>query len=312
MKKDYLKRDDVKKTEQTWCKISNGELEFLDWSFVEQHAQQFDDVGDAGVRDKVMTMCKLLVLVRDQTIDRTITMMARFKETNNDAAAVIIFDPLAKPVVPSPFVFFHVGDDSVLAEKLVDSIRKTNPESRIIMCTDTLTPIVDGVERREFSVDRERLMYERWRTYAELGLRETAVYLDTDMIVRGAIDATAILGDKKFVFCSRSFNKNSGFNGYQRGIDFSEHDGKPIGTVYPVLGCFVITRSSEEWKELFARYEKLGDKWKRWYGDQEVLRDFKGDVKYVEEANYACLPEHVGKTAPFIVHYKGNRKNAIA
>lgn len=313
MDKEYLKRDDVQKTEHTWCKLSEDKLEYLDWVFVEKQAQEFDTIGDAGVRDNIMMICKLLVLVRQQTLEKSIDLLARFKQGSNDSAAVVFYDPLAKTSVkPATFVFFHVGDQIKLVNKLIDSIKKTNPQSRIIMCTDAATPLVQGVERIERLVEREYLMHHRWLAYRELGLNEPAVYLDTDMIVRGTIDVELLLSDKDYVFCSRSFQKNAGFNGQQRGLDFSEYHNRPINDVYPVLGCFVITRDSSKWTALVAAYEKLADKFKRWYGDQEVLRDFRGAVNYVEESRYACLPEHADQHTPYILHYKGNRKNEAA
>lgn len=310
MSKEYLKRDEVKKTEHTWCKLSDDKLEYLDWVFVEQQAQQFDAIGDAGVRDNIMMMCKLLVLVRQQTLDRAVTVLTQFKSYNNDATGIVLHDPLAQPIKPAPFVFFHVGEDVTLPAQLVDSIRKTNPGSRIIMCTDAATPAVPGVERVEREVNREHLMVYRWRAYLELGLAEPAIYLDTDMIVRGAIDVAPLLGQADYVFCSRSFQKEAKFNLHQRGLDFSEYKGKTIGELYPHLGCFIITRDSSQWAALVAAYEALDDKFKRWYGDQEVLRDFRGAVNYVEESRYACLPEFANQFSPYIVHYKGNRKNA--
>lgn len=314
--KEYLKRDVVKHEEQTWCRIStNGKLEHIDWIFVEQQAAQFDVMGDSGARDQTMMMCKLMVLVRQQTVEKCAHLLTRFMAFNNDAAAVIMYDPMVKKVAPVTFVFFHVGDDLSQPTRLVDSIKKTNPDAEIVMCTDAATPFLEGVKRSEFEVDRERLMMSRWRTYKELNLDRPAVYLDTDMVLRGRIDLPALLGDKCFVFCRRTFDLMNPFNGSQRGLDFSEHDGRPIGTVYPILGSLIVTRSGAEWSELCERYAALADKYHKWYGDQEVLRDAVNSLKavdfnLVDEAIYSCLPEHAEKHSPFIVHYKGNRKNA--
>lgn len=315
--KEYLKRDVVKQEEQTWCRISNkGELEYLDWLFIEKQAAQFDLAGESGVRDNTMTMCKLMVAVRQQTLQRACQLLTRYADYNNDAAAVIMYDPVRAMLPPPPvFVFFHVGEDVTHPTRLVDSIQKTNPSARIIMCTDSDTPAINGVERRELPVDRERLMVERWRAYAELGLEHPAVYLDTDMIVRGVINLPALLGDRNYVFCNRSFDRMVPFNGQQRELDFSEHDQRPIGVVYPLLGCFIITRSAEQWRVMCERYAAQPDKYQRWYGDQEVLREMLNTLKaqefnLVEESLFACLPEHADKHSPLIVHYKGNRKNA--
>lgn len=309
--KEYLKRDIVKEEEKTWCKIdSEGKLQYLDWEFIAQQASQFDQVGDAGVRDHIMTTCKLITLVREQTLEKVGVLIERFTDSRNDASALVFYDPTQIKIEPSIFVFMHVGDDVSLVVKLVDSIKKTNPDSRIIMCTDLNTPQVEGVERREFNIDRAYLMPERWRVFAELNLSEPAIYMDSDMIVRGAIDAKRILGDKDYVFCKRSFNKEAIFNTRQRGLYFSEYEGRTIGDIYPILACFIIARSGAFFEPLHGACLALPSKFKIWYGDQEVLRDFKGKIDFVDESRFACLPEYLGQHAPFIVHYKGNRKNA--
>lgn len=314
--KDYLKRDVVQQQEQTWCRISNdGKLEHLDWFFIYQQASAFDQAGD-GARDNVMTMCKLAVLVRQQTIEKAAQLVTRFADFDNNTSAVVLYDPVrAAMPPPSTFVFFHVGDDVSMPAKLVDSIQKTNPGAEIVMCTDSATPALEGVRRFECEVDRDRLMVARWKAYAELALDKPAVYLDTDMIVRGFVGAAALLGDKKYVFLSRSFDRMVPFNGQQRGLDFSEHHERPMGLVYPIIGCFIITRSGAEWKSMYEACAAQPDKYQRWYGDQEVLREMLNTLKasefnLVEESMFACLPEHADRHSPIIVHYKGNRKNA--
>lgn len=317
--KEYLKREVVQQQEQTWCRMSSdGKLEYLDWAFIEKQSAEFDSAGESGVRNNIMTMCKLAVVVRQQTLERAVQLLTRFTDYNNDAAAVIMYDPFraAQPDTAT-FVFFHVGSDITQPARLVDSLQKTNAGARIIMCTDADTPVIEGVERRELPVDRERLMVSRWRAYAELGLEHPAVYLDTDMVVRGFINLPALLADKNYVFCSRSFDRMVPFNGQQRGLDFSEHHERAMGAVYPVLGCFIITRSGAAWRNMVEQFAALPDKYQRWYGDQEVLRELLGQLKaseynLVEEAMFACLPEHADKHSPFIVHYKGNRKHDAA
>jgi hypothetical protein len=317
--KEYLKRDVVKQQDQTWCRISDkGELEYLDWVFIEQQALQFDIAGENGARDQIMTMCKLISAARKQTLQRVSTLVTNFAGGSNDAAGVLMYDPTTV-VLPPPvaFVFFHVGDDVSQPLRLVDSIKKTNPGSEIHMCTDAETPAIEGVTRFEQQVDRERLMTERLRCYAALKLETPAVYLDTDMVVRGRLNLNMILGDKKYAFCNRSFDKMTSFNGNQRGLDFSEHDGRPIGLVYPVVACFVAARTSADLWPIFDLCLKLPDKYHRWYGDQEALREFVNTLKasefnLVEESLIACLPEYIGSSSPLIVHYKGARKNVAA
>lgn len=317
--KEYLQRDKVQQKEETWCRLSTtGEIEFIDWAFVERQAAAFDQIGESGVRDNIMTMCKLMVVTRQQTLDRVKHLITRFADFNNDAAAVIMYDPVRVTApAAATFVFFHVGEDITQPARLVDSIQKTNPGARIVMCTDADTPVIEGVERRELPVDRERLMVERWRAWAELGLEHPAVYLDTDMVVRGVINVSALLGDRNYVFCNRTFDRMVPFNGQQRGLDFPEHHERPLAVVYPLLACFTVTRSAEQWRLMHEKCAALPDKYQRWYGDQGVLREMLNTLKahefnLVEESQYACLPEHADKHNPLIVHYKGNRKNAAA
>jgi hypothetical protein len=160
-------------------------------------------------------------------------------------------------------------------------------------------------------------MSERLRAYTQLDLQEPAIYLDTDMVVRGFVNLLAILGDKKYAFCNRSFDRMVPFNGQQRGLDFTEHADRPIGLVFPYVSCFIAARTSADLLPLYDRCRVLDEKYHRWYGDQEALREFVNTLKasefnLIEEAVIACLPEYIGNSSPLIVHYKGARKNVAA
>lgn len=317
--KDYLKTvvNDDNEEDYIWCKISDsGELQYIDWLYVKKKSEEFDKAGSDGYRDQMATTCKLMVLSRQQTIEKMMEFMERFFESDNNTPALISYDPTSLvPPPPATFVFFHVGDDLTQPKRLVDSLQKTNCGAEIIMCTDSSTPEIEGVTRFETEVNREYIMSSRWKSFSELNLDRPAIYTDTDMRAQGFINLPSIIGNKKYVFCHRTFDQMTPFNGMQRDLDFSEHDGKPLGFVYPILACFVATKSGAEWKELYERCAAQPDKYQRWYGDQEVLRDFVKTLKVqdfnlVEESLFACLPEYVDKNFPFLVHYKGNRKNA--
>lgn len=317
--KEYLERKVFEQKEQTWCRLADdGRLEYLDWVFIEQQSALFDQTGPTGVRDNIMTMCKLIHAARQQTLEKAAALLSRFAAYSNDTAAVTLYDPI-KAALPKPatFVFFHIGEDTTQPARLIDSIEKTNPGARIIMLTDTVTPGLQGVERREFDVNPDYIMTERLRGYTLLGLEEPAVYLDTDMVVRGFINLPAIIGDKTYAICSRSFDRMMPFRGQQRGLDFSEHADRPIGLVFPYLACFIAARKSEDLLPLYDRCRALDEKYHRWYGDQEALREFVNTLKVsefnlVDEAAVACLPEYLGNNAPLIMHYKGARKNVSA
>jgi hypothetical protein len=315
--KEYLKNEVEKEKDYTWCKISNsGELLHFDWLYIKRKSDEFDKNIDQGIEDENVTMCKLVMLSRQQTVQKMIVFMERFLDYDNNTPAIVSYDPTKyNPPSPATFVFFHVGDDLTQPKRLVDSIRKTNAGADIVMCTDLKTPHIEGVTRRfEIEVNREYLMPSRWKAFYELNLESPAIYMDTDMVVLGSINLPALIGDRRFVFCFRSFDRMAPFDGEQRGLDFSEHHQKPLGIVYPVLACFTITKSGSEWKELYEKCASQPDKYQRWYGDQEVLREFVKSLKahdfnYVEESKFACLPEYSVENSPFILHYTGDRKN---
>jgi hypothetical protein len=182
------------------------------------------------------------------------------------------------------------------------------------MTTDSETPHIEGIGRFEIQGDRERLIPYRLKAFATLALDEPAIYLDTDMVVLGKMDLALLLGNKRYAFCNRSFDRMAGFNGKQRGLDFSENDGRPMGFVYPILACFSVFRHGSDWAKLYDLCQSLPDKYLQWYGDQEALREFVNNLRadefnLVEESQYACLPEHSDRNSPLIIHHEGNRKN---
>lgn len=211
------------------------------------------------------------------------------------------------------FVFFHVGEDIALPSKMVMSIHVHNPGAEVIQVTDAHTPIVPGVTRAAvMDIDRSHLMLARTSAWANLGLHNPALYLDTDMIVNAPIDVEGALGKGVVAMCRRTFNRDAIFNTRQRGQDFSEYAGKTLDELYPYLGCCTITADWGVWADLTEMYLALPDKFKVWYGDQEVLREYAKGRKVIDlpEHIYACLPEHMAGQ-PLITHYKGQRKNLI-
>jgi hypothetical protein len=209
------------------------------------------------------------------------------------------------------FVFFHVGDDIAMPTAMVFSIRAHNPDATIIQVTDGYTPVVPGVSRA-FVTQGNRQYLMQWRTnaFAELGLVEPAFYMDTDMIVRHPLNAEAIL-EGAVAMTRREFNREMVFNPRQRGQDFSEYTGKTLDEIYPYVGCCTITADWGVWADLAEMYNVLPDKFRVWYGDQEVLREYakRVPVQHLPESYYACLPEFLEQHPdPAIVHYKGARK----
>jgi hypothetical protein len=219
------------------------------------------------------------------------------------------------------FAFFHVGDNISQPQKMVKSLLRHNPDAYITMYTDKDTPDVMGITRRvESEVDKENLMYLRVKAYAEsyASSIHPVMYLDTDMLVQDKIVVKDLLEPyKDAAFCRREFQRDAGFNTEQRGIKFPEYEGKMIDEVYPYVGCAVVAKNPQVWKDLLAIYEGLDEKFKRWYGDQEALRiyaeKYPERVSEMHESVYGCLPEFKsdGAVPPVILHFKGEKRKKL-
>lgn len=219
----------------------------------------------------------------------------------------------------SLFVFFHVGADITFPTKMVASLKAVMPDAEVIMCTDDVTPDVPGVNDRKVSRGSpEQMMLWRNRAFAEARLTRPAAYIDTDMLFMLPVNPAAILGEREIVMCRRSFDREAGFNGKQKGGVFEKYHGIPIGTLYPYLGCFTVTRSWREWSNLSILMGFMDKSLQSWYGDQEALKAYSHMLLpelmgEVHEMDYACLPDRMTEGfVPYILHYKGPaRKEAF-
>jgi hypothetical protein len=211
------------------------------------------------------------------------------------------------------FVFFHVGDDISYPQKMVKSLLRYNPNANVIMCTDKDTPDVMGItDRREFAVDRENLMFSRMIAFSYLNFAEPALYIDTDMIFVDRVVVDEVINGGEVVLCRRAFANDAIFNIEQRGLRFDEYEGKTLGELYPYVGCMVGTKNGDPWKKMLRMYEILPEKFKKWYGDQEVLRKYAEafEVNAISENVIGCLPEHKHDGAK-IIHYKGPSRKKL-
>lgn len=211
---------------------------------------------------------------------------------------------------PPTFVFFHVGEDVSYPQKLVGSIRISNPSAEIVMCTDPGTPEVLGINFRvESVVDRRFLMTERLRLYAAAGLKRPAIYVDTDMLVVGEIRPEQMLGGKDLALCKRSFGIDAEFNTEQRNLSFPEYAGKTLMEVYPYIACTIVAKDHTIFESLYETLVKMDPKYHVWYGDQEALKmaadKMRDRVTTFPESEYGCLPEETVEVPPKIIHFKG-------
>lgn len=213
------------------------------------------------------------------------------------------------------FVFFRTGTEDQIGytRKFVESLMDSNPDARIIMCTDSKTPVIGGTERFELDIDTQDFMEYRLKIYAALGLTYPAMYLDDDMIVCAEMFPDALLGEHRALFCERMFNRDFNFNTSMKGLDFSEYKGKTMVEVFPYLACATVTKDHTVWSELLEILDHIDPKYRKWYGDQEAMKIWAkmNPVGTLLESEYACLPEYLENRDPKIIHYKGDRKEKM-
>ena len=205
------------------------------------------------------------------------------------------------------FIFFHVGDIT-LPSLLVKTIRKFNPDSKIHFLTDKITNDINGVDETfRLDLDRNFIMLSRYEIFSKYKFTDPALYIDTDMLLLRPIDID-IFSDKDVYLCKRENGCNKIFNHNFNGLDFIEYKDKMIGDIYPFIGCFIYTKNYKFWEDCYCRYLKLDDKFKIWYGDQEVLREVYKSREYtfgtINENLISALPEHSDPDKTFFAHFK--------
>jgi hypothetical protein len=92
---DSLAAPETAEKEEVWCKISpDGGLEHFDWDFVEKTAKEFDTLSPAVPKNNAQIICKLAVLIREQTLQRAASLINRYAEVPAESSVVMIKDPL--------------------------------------------------------------------------------------------------------------------------------------------------------------------------------------------------------------------------
>lgn len=94
---DSLAHPETATKEEVWCKISpEGRLEHFDWTFVEKTAREFDALSPAATKNNAQIICKLAVLIREQTLQRAANLITRYAEVPAESSVVMIKDPLGE------------------------------------------------------------------------------------------------------------------------------------------------------------------------------------------------------------------------
>lgn len=209
-------------------------------------------------------------------------------------------------------VFLHSGPNVEQPTLMVRSFRKHNPGARLIQVSDPHSPAIAGVDEvARYAVTDRNVMLFRMRCFAATPVDEPTWFLDTDMLCVRPLEL--VVPDTGVAVCKREFGLDTVFNPRFGGMDLGEYAGRTLGSIYPYVGCATFVHRSDFWRDCLQDMEALDPKFHNWYGDQESLRNVVGSgrhrVEMLPESLYACLPEHADRAAaPFIFHYKGQRK----
>ena len=205
--------------------------------------------------------------------------------------------------------FMHLGADAFLPELMVRSVRLAMPQARIVQFTDERTPAVAGIDtliRRPVLDDV--MMIARLEHLAAFEHRE-AVFLDTDIIVRG--DLREVFELPFDVALTRRYGElvvaaDDPFRAHFPSANLIDYMPYNAGVMF--------SRTQDFWVDCLKACKDMHPNFHRWYGDQMAL-------KAVADRNYYALfelaegrlnyaPEHARDwpEEALILHYKGARK----
>ena len=164
----------------------------------------------------------------------------------------------------------------------------------------------------------------RMETYASINIKknENAVFLDTDMLVVKELKEKFLFKNKDIVFCQRQFDYENLVNVDYEDLNMLEFKNMKMGEAWPYLGCFLAVRNQNPIFRMNEMYNILDEKYKRWYGDQIVLKKFASKfpnkITFVGENEFACVPralfdnknKSISKDV-YILHFKGKKYKNI-
>lgn len=201
---------------------------------------------------------------------------------------------------------------------MVDSIKKTNPQSKVIQVTDISSPEVDQIDDcLRFNLNISQLMKFRFEAYSRIKLEKNIsnLFIDSDMLIMRPLKNLNILLKKDIILCKRQINIYAKVNTNLHNLNMTEYKNKTAIEAWPYLGCFIAMSNKNYFEEMNKMYNKLPEKYKFWYGDQIILKDYSDShselTSCVGELQYACLPTINSQNDVNIFHFKGNNKSLM-
>jgi len=216
------------------------------------------------------------------------------------------------------FYFLHIGGINDIVQMFIQSIRITNPNSKIIQITDTRSEKISFVDNCiRYEGDVSNLMKFRTEAFSKIKFDDNSanIFLDSDMLIIKKINTEILFNDFQSVLCQRFYDVDEPVNFNYMNLKMFENINKKLGDVWPILGCFIALKNENVFQEVNDIYDQLEKKYYKWYGDQIALKIFydknKKNIKLVNEKIFANAYPDENYVESYILHFKGNKKKSM-
>ncbi len=197
------------------------------------------------------------------------------------------------------FAFFWVGQDILIPQALVDSIRYVyGNEAYIYQLSDNKTASINDVNEVLRDKLPNEIMLARLRAYSLVVTQNTTLFLDADSLV---IQKLKLPDFNKFIACLVKRDDQISIINHNYPEYYPEFVNQKFIDIMPILfGLIVTPDGGKLFNGLFEIALKLPERFHRWYGDQMVIAE---EYKKNKE-KYLLLPQ---KEYLFITRNSFNR-----
>ena len=168
------------------------------------------------------------------------------------------------------FAFFWVGQDILIPQALVDSIRYVyGNEAYIYQLSDNKTASINDVNEVLRDELPNEIMLARLRAYSLVVTQNTTLFLDADSLV---IQKLKLPDFNKFIACLVKRDDETSILNHNYPEYYPEFLNQKQIDIMPILFGLIITPDGGKlFDELFKNALKLPDRFHRWYGDQMAI-----------------------------------------
>jgi len=197
------------------------------------------------------------------------------------------------------FAFFWVGQDILIPQALVDSIRYVyGNEAYIYQLSDNKTASINDVNEVLRDELPNEIMLARLRAYSLVVTQNTTLFLDADSLV---IQKLKLPDFNKFIACLVKRDDETSIINHNYPEYYPEFVNQKFIDIMPIFFGLIITPDGGKlFNGLFEIALKLPERFHRWYGDQMVIAE---EYKKNKE-KYLLLPQ---KEYLFITRNSFNR-----